>query len=110
MKKNISNEEIMKKAEEWAASFTFDEFSKMLKEEIRFSELDDLNSSEWLENSSKSEKVSIHRYGTMIIKDEGKIPWTSSGEYNKNKKIYIPNDFVGFVEFVEFSFDIGKAA
>src|SRR3989304_8022492 len=100
----------MKKAEEWVASFTFDEFSKMLKEEIRLSELGELNSSGWLKNSSKSEKVSIDKYGTIIIKDEKKTTWTSSREYNKNKKIYIPNDFVGFVEFVEFSFDISRAA
>ena len=108
MKKIISNEEIIKKAKEWVASFTFDEFSKMLEEEIRLSELDELNNSKWLENASEIEEknYSMAKYGTTIIKDEGKNAWTLSGEYNKNKneKIDIPNDYV------EFSFDFEKAA
>jgi len=46
MKKIISNEEIIEKAEKWIASFTHDEFSKMLKEEIYLKELNEINNFE----------------------------------------------------------------
>ena len=105
MKEIISNEEIIKKAKEWVASFTYDEFSEMLKEEIYLSELYELNNSEWLNNVSTTMVKSFPpaKYDTPTIKDKRKFTWTLSGEYNKNKKIDIPNDYV------EFSIDLEAA-
>lgn len=89
MKKVISNKEIVKKAKKWVESFTFNEFSKMLKEEIFFSELYDLNNSEWLFETSPTVEIEKTKYDTSIVKDERKN-WASLEEYNKNKKVVAP--------------------
>lgn len=93
MKKIISNEEIVKKAKEWVESFTFDEFGKMLKEEIYFSELYDFNNSEWLQGADITKEVRRDipstKYDIPIIKkDRGEVGWTLVSK--KNEGIEIP--------------------
>jgi len=96
MKKIISNKEIIEKAEKWIASFTHDEFSKMLKEEIYLNELNEAQNLEWLNNGS----IPIYKgilpteYIIPMIKDKRKFIWTLSGGYHKNIKINIPNSSV----------------
>lgn len=102
MKKIISNEEIIEKAEKWIASFTHDEFSKMLKEEIYLNELNEAQNLEWLNYGN----IPIYKgflsteYTAPIIKDKRRFTWTLSERYPKNIKINIPNSYVEY--FLDF--------
>lgn len=98
MKKIISNEEIIEKAKKWIASFTHDEFSKMLKEEIYLSELNEVKNLEWLSKDGFPIRNDFPRIEceATIIKDKRRFTWTLSNTYSNTKESCIPNFYVEF--------------
>lgn len=98
MKKDISNEEIIKEAKNWLASLSNDEWCRKLEEENYLNELDEEQKLEWLSNYNNVmyEEFPSTKYEAITIKDKRSFAWTLSGMYNKNKRINIPSSYVEF--------------
>jgi len=97
MKKNISNEEIIKEVKKWIASFTKDEWRKKLEEEKYLYELNKVNNFEWLNNKDNLTIINdlprIECEATTS-KDERRFTWTFSKMSINDKITPIPISYV----------------
>ena len=99
MKKIITNTEIIEKAKKWVASFSNEELSKMVEDEIFLLELNKMKHLEWFKktyNTKIVNNISNIEYEAKTREDKRKFTWTSSNRVINDRKdsiSFIPDSF-----------------
>lgn len=94
MKKIISNEEIIKGAKSWLASFSNAEWCRKLEEENYLNELNEIQNFEWLSEGGYKIFNDLPNVECVEItsKDERRFTWTLS--YNNTMLPYTPISYI----------------
>lgn len=85
MKKNVTNAEIIDKAKKWIASYSSEELSKMIEDELIQLELDRMKFLEWFKDNKIKNITSDIGYKTKIKEDIREFVWTSSAKIIDDK-------------------------
>jgi len=100
MKDIITNAEIIEKAKKWIASFSNEELSKMVEDEIFLLELNKMKHLEWFKKISNTKiinDISNIKCEATAREDKRKFTWTSSDKVINDKKeniSFIPDSFI----------------